>query len=70
MKMPDSRASVDARVLLDPAGQSMMGFHPNLMIKYSRRTNIEVTFTHVVPWAGHLGRVQWEREKRHEWRVR
>jgi len=61
MKMPDSRACVAVSVLLDPAGQLMMGPpHPNLIIKYSQWVNIKITCTHMVLWASRLGRVQGE----------
>jgi hypothetical protein len=63
MKMLDSRACVGACVAQDRVGQLMtvsQECHPNLIIRCGQRVDIDVTCTHVVLWAGRLGRVQGE----------
>ena len=63
MKMHDSMACVDACVSRDHAEQLMMGSlidPPILIITCGQSGGVEMTWTYVVLWAGHLGRVRGE----------
>ena len=56
-------ACVDACVSRDRADQLMVGFQvdpPNLIITCEQSATTEMTCTHVVLWAGHLGRARGE----------